>query len=169
MKKLGHSFFCRHTTEVAQTLLGQVLVFGPYRGTITETEAYRGTDDEASHAFRGMTPRASIMFSRPGLSYVYFIYGKYYCLNVVIEPEGEPGAVLIRGIKLINSPYTIITGPGKICRTLGITTVHNGIDLTTQDNFYIASGKTNDIFQATPRISIRKAQDKHWRFLADMP
>jgi DNA-3-methyladenine glycosylase len=76
MPKLGY-FFCRHTHTVAQALLGQVLVFGSYQGIITETEAYRRQDDEASHAFRGMTPRASIMFGRPGMSDVYSIYGKY--------------------------------------------------------------------------------------------
>ncbi len=168
MEKLGVSFFCRHTTKVAQALLGQILVFGSHQGIITETEAYRGQDDEASHAFRGMTPRASIMFGKPGLSYVYFIYGKYYCLNIVTESEGEPGAVLIRGIKLIN-PLLSITGPGKVCRTLGITTAHNGLDLTTRDDFYIACGQESNSFQSTPRIGIRKAIDKHWRFVIDIP
>lgn len=165
MEKLGSSFFCQHTINVAQALLGKTLVFGSYQGIITETEAYRGQDDEASHAFRGMTPRASIMFGRAGLSYVYFIYGKYYCLNIITEPEGEPGGVLIRGIKLINSPLPI-TGPGKICRVLGITTAHNGLDLTTHDDFYItSSGQKNFTFQSTPRIGIKKAIDKHWRFV----
>lgn len=162
--KTGVFFFCRHTTKVAQALLGQILVFGPYQGIITETEAYRGQDDEASHAFRGMTPRTSIMFGQPGLSYVYFIYGKYYCLNIVTEPEGKPGAVLIRSIRLVNSPSIPIIGPGRVCRTLGITTAHNGLDLTTQDDFYVGSGQGNGLFQATPRIGIRKAIDKHWRF-----
>jgi DNA-3-methyladenine glycosylase len=169
MKKLARSFFCRDTIKVAQDLLGQVLVFGSYQGIITETEAYRGEDDEASHAFRGMTPRSSIMFSQPGVSYVYFIYGKYYCLNIVTEAEGDPGAVLIRGIKLINPPYTNIAGPGKICRTFGITTAHNGLDLTTQHDFYVTSGQANNIFQATPRIGIRKAMDKNWRFIINIP
>lgn len=165
MEKLGSAFFCKNTINVAQALLGQSLVFGSYQGIITETEAYRGQDDEASHAFRGMTPRASIMFGRPGLSYVYFIYGKYYCLNIVTEPEGEPGGVLIRGIKLIN-PSLPISGPGKICRALGITTDHNGLDLTTHSNFYVASsGQTNFAFQSTPRVGIKKATDKHWRFI----
>lgn len=167
MERLGLSFFCGNTIKVAQALLGQILVFGSHQGIITETEAHRGQDDEASHAFRGMTPRASIMFGQPGLSYVYFIYGKYYCLNIVTEPEGEAGAVLIRGIKLINPP-TLLAGPGKICRTLGITTAHNGLDLTTRDVFYIASGQVNNAFQSTPRIGIRKAINKHWRFIADI-
>lgn len=165
MERLGPAFFGEHTTNVAQALLGKTLVFGAYQGIITETEAYRGQDDEASHAFRGMTPRASIMFGRPGLSYVYFIYGKYYCLNIITEPEGKPGGVLIRGIKLINSSLPI-SGPGKICRVLGITTIHNGVDLTTHNNFYVASsGHTNFAFQSTPRIGIKKATDKHWRFV----
>lgn len=164
MERLGFSFFCRHTAEVAQDLLGKMLVFGSYQGVITETEAYRGKDDEASHAFRGMTPRASIMFGRAGVSYVYFIYGKYYCLNIVTEAEGQPGAVLIRGIKLIN-PSVSIVGPGKLCQVLGITTLQNGLDLVTHQDFYVGSGQENNVFQATPRIGIRKALDKHWRFV----
>jgi DNA-3-methyladenine glycosylase len=165
MKKLEASFFSRHTTEVAQDLLGQVLVFGDYQGIITETEAYRGLDDEASHAFRGKTPRASIMYGPPGVSYVYFIYGMYYCLNIVTEADGEPGAVLIRGLKLLAPHETHLTGPGKLCRALNITTRHNGIDIVTSNDFYIATGSSPLSFKSTPRIGIKKATDKLWRFI----
>lgn len=166
MTRLGISFFARHTVEVAQDLLGKILVFGSHQGIITETEAYRGKDDEASHAFRGITPRSALMFGRAGMSYVYFIYGKYHCLNLVTEPEGEPGAVLIRGIKIIK-PAALIKGPGKLCQIFGITKLHNGLDLLTHNNFYVGEGEKNTVFQATPRIGIQKAINKHWRFIID--
>ncbi|MCE2716826.1 MAG: DNA-3-methyladenine glycosylase [Pseudomonadota bacterium] len=165
MERLSLSFFSRHTVEVAKGLIGKTLVFGKYQGIIWETEAYRGLDDEASHAFR-KTPRSSIMFGRAGMSYVYFIYGKYHCLNIVSEQDGEPGAVLIRGIKLIK-PSLLLNGPGKLCQTLGITKLHNGLDLLSHEDFYVMEGQENaSVYQATPRIGIRKAVDKHWRFVA---
>ena len=106
MKKADHSFYNRHVVEVAQDLLGMTLVFKEHRALITETEAYRGIDDGASHAFNGPTPRSQVMFGAPGMSYVYFIYGMYHCLNIVTEPEGHPSAVLIRGVKLLDAPHT---------------------------------------------------------------
>jgi len=115
-KSLPQSFFKRETTSVARDLLGNILVYGNYQGFIIETEAYRGLDDEASHAFKGATPRAAIMFGPPGLSYVYLIYGIYSCFNVVTEPDGSPGAVLIRGIQLISPHPSRLEGPGKLTR-----------------------------------------------------
>lgn len=168
LNRLERDFFERHTTEVAQDLLGQVLVFGPHQGIITETEAYRGLDDEASHAFRGRTPRATIMYGCPGISYVYFIYGMYHCLNIVTERNNEPGAVLIRGIRLLSSPHTTVTGPGKLCQALGVTLAHNGLDLTLENNFYIAPRQEKLHFTATSRIGIKKAVDKQWRFVANI-
>ena len=97
--KLCDDFYNRSVVEVAQDLLGKTLVFFNFRGVITETEAYRGADDEASHAFKGPTPRSSIMYGPPGYSYVYLIYGLYHCLNIVTEAEGNPAAVLIRGLQ----------------------------------------------------------------------
>src|SRR2546430_489923 len=104
-KRLPRSFFVRPTLQVAEELLGKLLVFNNQRGLITETEAYIGQDDPACHAARGMTPRTQVMFGPPGFSYVYFIYGMYHCFNVVTEPEGFPAAVLIRGIKLLDEPF----------------------------------------------------------------
>ena len=161
--RLSSSFYERHTVEVAQDLLGKTLVFGDYRGIITETEAYRGIEDEASHAFRGITARSQIMFGPPGYSYVYLIYGRYYCLNIVTEKKGEPSAVLIRGLKL---PNIHLDGPGKICKHLGITKVHNAIDLTSNDFFYLTEGINTLTYETTPRIGIKKAVDKLWRFVA---
>ncbi len=169
MTRLRQTFFENHVVEVAQGLLGKILVFQQYQGIITETEAYRGTDDEASHAFKGPTNRARIMFGSPGVSYVYLIYGMYHCLNIVTEPLGQPSAVLIRGLKLLSPSSVLLDGPGKICRTLGINLIHNGIDITTNDILYVLNNDTtsltiNQQFIATKRIGINKATDKLWRF-----
>lgn len=160
MVKLGKSFYSRHVVEVARELLGKTLVFGEVKGIITETEAYRGADDEASHAFK-FTPRSSMMFGPPGYSYVYLIYGMYHCLNIVTEEENSPSAVLIRGLRL---PHIHLDGPGKICKYLGITKEHNGINLIINDNFYCTEGVSHASHKASSRIGIKKAIDKQWRF-----
>jgi len=104
---LHRSFYARDTSIVARELIGKILVriCGPrpshafLSGIIIETEAYYGTDDPASHAFRGRTPRSEIMFGTAGMSYVYFCYGMYYLLNAVTEELNTPGAVLIRAVQ----------------------------------------------------------------------
>lgn len=163
-KKLGRSFFQNNTVEVAKNLLGKILVFNDYQGIITETEAYRGEDDPASHAFK-FTPRSRIMFGKAGISYVYLIYGMYHCLNIVTETEGVPGAVLIRGIKQLKPHEDLLDGPGKICRRLEINLNQNNIDLIDIPNFYVADAETISDFVAGPRIGIKKGLDKQWRFL----
>ena len=162
---LSRDFFERHTVDVAQDLLGKVLVFNGFKGIISETEAYRGTDDPASHAHRGPTTRSRIMFEIPGISYIYLIYGMYYCLNVVTEKTGDPGAVLIRGLHLLMPAPLFLNGPGKICRQLKLTKEHHQIDLITSPTFYIADAPKVHIFQETKRIGIQRGIDKHWRFV----
>ena len=168
MQRLPRNFFEQDTVQIARALLGKILVFKNFKGIITETEAYRGEDDPASHAHRGPTPRTQVMFEKPGISYVYLIYGMYHCLNVVTEPEGVPGAVLIRGLRLLNPEPYILDGPGKLCRHLQITKEHHGMDLVNSDSFYITKMKFDNVTHtATPRIGIQKGQDKLWRFVLD--
>src|SRR5439155_5411109 len=93
------SFYSRRTADVARDLLGKILVHGPAAGIIVETEAYLGGDDLAAHSARGVTPRTRVIFGPPGHAYVYFIYGMYECLNLICEPEGNPGCVLIRALE----------------------------------------------------------------------
>ena len=164
--RLGRDFFNRPCPEVARDLLGQILVFKDFTGIITETESYRGTDDPASHAFKGPTPRAGIMFGKPGISYVYLIYGMYHCLNIVTEDEGSASAVLIRGLKLISPMQKLFNGPGKLCRELGINKTHNNVDLITCDDFFVAKGDHVSEFDITQRIGIKTGLDKLWRFVA---
>jgi DNA-3-methyladenine glycosylase len=119
-----------------------VLVHGGVSARIVETEAYLGLADEAAHAWRGRTPRTELIFGPPGHAYVYLIYGIHNCLNVVAEPEGSPGCVLIRAVEPVTGLAAIqrrrqvkgleglTNGPGKLTRALGITLRHNGADLT---------------------------------------
>lgn len=165
MKKLKRAFFEAPTLQVAEELLGKVLVFKNHQGIITETEAYFGFDDPASHAARGKTPRNAIMFGKAGFAYVYFIYGMYYCLNIVTEHEGFPAAVLIRGIQLLDKPDKKLNGPGKLCKYLGITTAENGIDIVKSEHFYVGCLQQKYAFSTSPRIGIKQGLDKHWRFL----
>ena len=164
MKRLARTYFENPTLEVAQDLIGKVILFEGHKGLITETEAYIGHDDPACHAAMGQTPRNAVMFGPAGFSYVYFIYGMYHCLNVVTEHEGFPAAVLIRGLKLFEDGVHL-NGPGKLCRALQITRAHNGLDLAAHPAFGIFDEGYKLPFIATPRIGIRKGQDKPWRFL----
>ena len=136
-------FYDRAAVEVARALIGKVLVHGPTAGVIVETEAYLGGEDLAAHSARGITDRTRVIFGPPGHAYVYFIYGMYECLNLVCEPEGHPGCVLIRalepaeGIEIMQrrrpaarKPEHLASGPGKLTLAMGITRAQNGVDVT---------------------------------------
>lgn len=163
---INREFFKNSTLEVAKELLGKILIFQSYQGVIIETEAYIGMDDAACHAKAGVTPRTKVMFGKAGYSYVYLIYGMYYCLNIVTEEEGFPAAVLIRGIKLLTHDKIILDGPGKLCKKLGINKTHNEIDLINNKNFTIEDNTQKASYIQTPRVGIKKAIEKPWRFVA---
>jgi DNA-3-methyladenine glycosylase len=140
-------WFARPTEQVARDLIDCALVVDA--GTpsavvarIVETEAYLGTSDPASHAYRGPTPRSRVMFGPAAHLYVYFTYGMHNCANVVTEPDGTAGAVLLRaaaveeGLAVVTSrrgvavsAAALLRGPGNLCRGLGITRADDGIDL----------------------------------------
>jgi DNA-3-methyladenine glycosylase len=176
---LRRSFYARSTVEVARGLLGKALVHGPTAGIIVETEAYLGGEDLAAHSARGLTDRTRVIFGPPGHAYIYLIYGMYECFNIVAEPDGRPGCVLIRalqpvsGIELMRARRgagrkleLLANGPGKLTLALGIARAHNGSDLTrgplvvreapAVGNFEIA---------VTQRIGIRRSTELPLRFL----
>lgn len=169
MSIIERNFYERSTLDVAKDLLGKKLcrrINGKVlSGIIVETEAYT-QDDPACHAFRGKTPRAITIFKKPGISYVYFIYGMYHCFNIVTEPEETAGAVLIRALEPLE-PVINTNGPGKLCRELFITREHNEIDLTNDNScLWVEKGieiPTDKIYTTT-RIGIKQAIDCPWRF-----
>jgi DNA-3-methyladenine glycosylase len=163
--RLSRDFFNRNTIDVAKDLIGKTLVYGIKHGIITETEAYRSIDDAACHASRGKTPRTEVMFGQPGVSYVYFIYGMYHCLNIVTEPEGFAAAVLIRGL-LIDDTHQ--NGPGKLCRYLQIDKRHNAIDMINSSELFILDTVNQFEISVTPRIGISVATELPWRFVAKL-
>jgi DNA-3-methyladenine glycosylase len=137
---LPRSFYDRPTMVVARALLGKVLVRRlpgvTLRARIVEVEAYLGEQDQASHARRGPTPRAAIMFGPPGHLYVYLIYGMHHCMNFVCETDGVAGAVLIRAAAALDDQThpRALSGPGKLCAHLAIALRHKGLDLTAAES-----------------------------------
>ncbi|MFV1989321.1 MAG: DNA-3-methyladenine glycosylase [Acidimicrobiales bacterium] len=162
-------------TEVAPRLLGKVLVAGECSGRILETEAYR-FDDPASHSFNGVTPRTEVMFGRPGVLYVYFIYGMHWCANVVAGPEGSGQAVLIRalgpldGVALMQQRRgegrPLSDGPAKLCEALGVSGELNGLDLLAPGSAVRLRDDGFDGGEIHPseRIGISVAKEKLWRY-----
>ena len=176
-KILPAAFYDRDTELASRELLGCVLecttAEGKASGIIVETEAYIGEHDPACHAAAGRTTRTAPLYGRPGIAYVYFIYGMYWCVNAVTRAEGLPSAVLIRalepleGIELMRgrrprakSDRDLTNGPGKLCIALGIGPEHNGVSLQ-RGGLVVREGRRvedRDVVIA-PRIGIKKAAD----------
>ncbi|MEE1737521.1 DNA-3-methyladenine glycosylase [Streptomyces sp. BE147] len=173
----------RPAEEVAPELLGSVLTRKTPEGTvriaITETEAYSGAADPASHAYRGRTPRNAVMFGPAGHLYVYRSHGLHWCANVVTGTDGIASAVLIRAGRVIEgedlarerrgerveSPR-LARGPGNLCQALGITGEHNGADLLTGTSVVLSEGEPVPaaLLQVGPRVGVSKAHDWQHRF-----
>ena len=151
-------------------------------GIIVETEAYIGTDDTASHASKGRTPRTAVMFGPPGHAYVYLIYGMHHMLNLVTEAEGFPAAVLIRAIEPVEGLVQMQTrrgrqrgvnltnGPGKLCAALAIDRQLSGRPLVLGSDIWLEEGTPvppTDVATG-PRIGIDYAAPEDraapWRF-----
>ncbi len=137
---------------------------------IVEVEAYLGGRDPASHAFRGPTPRAAVMFGRPGVAYVYFSYGNHHCMNVVAHPAGVAGAVLLRGAEPITGlgdDAPTLAGPGRLGRAFGLTTAQSGWDLV-RSPLHLRAGRpvAPALVERTPRIGIAESatSERAWRF-----
>jgi DNA-3-methyladenine glycosylase len=170
-RPLARRYYTRPTLDLARALLGTWLCRADgdtvRRGRIVEVEAY--TFDAASHAReRRRTPRNAVMFGPAGVAYVYFTYGMHHCVNVVAERDGEPGAVLIRGLDGLDGA----NGPGRLCRVLAIDRTLDCLDLTRGERLWIeaAPRRPREAVVQTTRIGIRQAADLPWRFyLAGSP
>jgi DNA-3-methyladenine glycosylase len=159
--------------RAARFLLGKLLVRRRGRrvqlARIVETEAYLGRGDPAAHAFRGRTRRNAPLWGAPGTVYVYFIYGMHHCLNIAVEREGVPGCVLIRAAELFDDDGSLDTrkgsGPGRLCRTLGIDTRLSGRHLFEADSpLLLREGRRPHRIGVSARIGIRHAADRPLRF-----
>jgi DNA-3-methyladenine glycosylase len=180
-KTLPESYYARPATEVARDLLGKVIVHGSTAGLIVEVEAYLGIDDLAAHAAAGITGRTRVLFGPPGRAYVYLIYGVHECLNLVAEPDGVAGCVLIRALEPLcgveqmkqrrgaaRRRRDLCSGPGKLTAAMGITLALNGVRVTSGGALAVwewTDSPEVEIATST-RIGITKCMDWPLRFYA---
>jgi DNA-3-methyladenine glycosylase len=178
MARIGRSFFERAPDDVARDLIGTHMTVTTMSGTIrvriVETEAYSGSEDPASHAYRGRTQRNAVMFGPAGHLYVYRSYGIHWCVNVVTGRPGVAGAVLLRAaddfMVLRRDADTDIaelsmTGPGNLTRTLGITGADDGVDCCKKDARVTFFTRSAEVAVArSERVGITKAVEQLSRY-----
>jgi DNA-3-methyladenine glycosylase len=172
--RLAQEFFARPASVVARALLGCTLVRVDdsgvrLAGRIVETEAYTGPQDLASHAVGGRrTPRNESMYAAPGTAYVYFTYGVHFCFNVSALREDHPAAVLIRAAEPVEGleemlhyrpraakvPALVCSGPGNLCKAMGIDKSLDGENMLTSTRLWICSGQRSGKVSRGPRIGI---------------
>jgi len=186
----ARSFFEATPQEVAPRLLGKVLAHdsptGLVSGRIVEVEAYLGPHNEppdpAAHAHRGPTPRNMVLFGPAGHAYVYAIYGRYFCMNISCEAEGQAGCVLVRALEPLEGleamarnrgletgagARELTRGPSRLCQALGLTrAAHNGLDLLDKRSVLQVRDDGYRVKETlvTPRIGINEAVDWPLRF-----
>ncbi len=161
--------------DVAPRLLGSVLRHGEVAVRLTEVEAYDGRSDPGSHAFRGPTRRNAVMFGPAGHLYCYFTYGMHVCCNVVCGPEGAASAVLVRAGEVVDGldlarerrprarDRDLARGPARLCTALGIELAHDGTDLVGGP-ITLTLGEPAGEVSTGPRVGLRGAPDRPWRF-----
>lgn len=180
MRTLPRRFYRRDPRLVAPELLNKVLAHGGRSGRIVEVEAYCGSEDAGSHAYRGRTPRNATMFGAPGLLYVYLSYGMHWCANAVCGREDEGVAVLLRALAplagidemriargVARRDRELCAGPGRLCQALGITNAHDGADLVTADRgVTIADDGTSppDVPGNSCRVGLVAGAEHPWRW-----
>lgn len=179
---LHKSFYLNDTISVAKKLLGKIIIkkFDDYnlKAMIVETEAYLGSGDPACHAYRKITNRNKPMFEDGGISYVYFIYGNYYCFNVVTEFKSIGSAVLIRAVEPVKgiefmrvnrkhpkNDFELTNGPSKFCMAFGINKLDNELDLS-KSSIVIRDTKIQNPYTiaVTKRIGIKEGTELPYRF-----
>ena len=183
MARLGRVFFEEDAPQVARKLIGNLLVRASdgkrLSGAIVEAEAYRGSNDPASHAYRGRTKRNDVMFGDPGHAYVYFTYGNHFCLNLTCEPAGVPAAVLVRAIEPregieemkarrgVEKVQDVANGPGKLTKALGIGRELNGEDLVTSERLFLEEGEKPRRVGSSSRVGISSGTAYRWRYFVE--
>lgn len=177
----ARAFYQRDPRVVAPQLLNKLLVMSDGRsGRIVEVEAYCGSDDPASHAFRGQTARNASMFGPAGHLYVYFTYGMHWCSNVVCGDVHEGAAILLRALEPVSGlelmrgaraackrDQDLCRGPARLCQALGIDRRLDGANLMTgaEGIALLDDGTLPPLHPViTPRIGISQATDKPWRW-----
>lgn len=167
--------------EAAPRLLGALLSHGGVTVRLVEVEAYDGGRDPGSHAYRGRTPRNSVMFGPAGHLYVYFTYGMHHCANVVCGEEGRASAVLLRAGEVVegvdtararrgrSSDRDLARGPARLCQALGLDLSANGAVLTEAPgapapHLELGDPVPADRIGTGPRVGLRAAADRPWRF-----
>ena len=171
---LPAGFFDRSVHDVARDLIGCTVAHGETAGVIVETESYHA-EDEACHAYVGLTPRNEVLFGPPAHAYVYLSYGIHSLLNFVAEPEGDAAAALIRALEPVagidvmrvrrgvDRVEELCSGPGKLTQALGIGLDLNGVSLTNGPIEVLERDSDLEVVTA-PRVGITKAADLPWRF-----
>ena len=180
---LPRTFYQRDPRDVAPHLLNKVLVRGQRTGRIVEVEAYCGSIDPGSHAYRGQTARNATMFARPGLLYVYFTYGMHFCANAVCGDEGEGVAVLLRGLTPLtglarmrrNRPTArrnadLCNGPAKLCAAFGLDRAFDGADLVDGDRGVViaddgTSPPQDPIVTRRIGLALGRGDETPWRYV----
>ena len=161
MSRLDKAFFHRECLDVAQDLVGKVLVHNRKRLRISETEAYCGESDTACHAHKGRTKRTEVLYAEAGTIYIYLCYGMHWLLNIVTGDVGDPQAVLIRAC-------VDAEGPAKLTKKLGITGEQNRDSVVTSDTLWIEDDGFRCRIVTDKRVGIGYAsqedQDRLWRF-----
>ncbi|MBN1927935.1 MAG: DNA-3-methyladenine glycosylase [Chlorobiaceae bacterium] len=181
MKRLGAEFYEAPTLALAERLLGKIFVRREESGVVSkarivETEAYLGEGDEACHAWRGMTGRNRAMFGPPGHLYIYFTYGCHFMMNIVSEPEGRAGAVLLRAMEPLEGigrmrerrqmadALALMSGPGKLAQALGIGPELYGTSLLGETCWLEdAPAIPPELIGTSPRIGISRSTELPWR------
>jgi DNA-3-methyladenine glycosylase len=183
---LPEAFYARDPLTVARDLLGMHLTDGVVTVRLVEVEAYRGTEDPASHSFRGRTPRTAVMWGPPGRLYVYFTYGMHWCMNVSCEPDGVASAVLLRAGEVLDLPGSTEAadvrrpdvraldrgrGPARLARLLRMDGSGNGLDVTQGTpplSVLMGERVPDDAVRTGPRVGLNPrmgaAADWPWRY-----
>jgi DNA-3-methyladenine glycosylase len=184
---VARRFFDRPVLEVAPDLLGAVVEHRSAEGLVavrlTEVEAYDGERDPGSHAFRGRTPRNSVMFGPPGHVYIYFTYGMHWCMNLVCGPEGTASAVLLRAGEVVvgeplafarrtsaKSPRDLARGPARLTVALGVDRAYDGADAADATSpLRVVTGWSDPAAVRTgPRVGVSgDGAHQPWRFWLD--